>query len=292
MLAALLAFVALGYGLERALSLDEPLSLGPISALLMASIPAAIWLSYFYSQNRLENEPKSHVLGSFILGAFVAGPSASFLVDIALGGSGHSVSLNVLALERWVAAIAIIGVAQEACKYSVIRYSLYLSPELDEPVDGIIYLSAAAIGFATYESLSFLHAAGAEIYLSSGIAHCVVTALAHLSFAGILGYALGRAKFASSSPGRRRLQLAAGLIAAALLNGSFHMIHDALSVQGSASSPWRPVLFSFGLAAGVFLLTSILVRRFSLSAARGSSRAQSDEASSKDAEKDAETKDA
>jgi RsiW-degrading membrane proteinase PrsW (M82 family) len=164
-------------------------------------------------------------------------------------------------VERWIAAIAIFGMAQEGAKYLVVRYSLYLSPEFDEPVDGIIYMSAAGIGVATYQSFHFLRHGDAQIYLSAGAAQCVVTVLAHASFAGILGYALGRAKFAPGAGHHRSLIIAAGLLAAAILNGAFQVIMDALSVQGLSAAPWRRVFFSFGFAAGVFLITSILMRQ-------------------------------
>lgn len=263
MLAGLLAYVGVAYGVETALSLDTPISLGPVTALLLAGIPALLWLGYFYTQDRLEPEPKAYVLGSFVAGAFVAAPAASFLVGLATPAES-SLGFSALAAERWIAAILIVGIAQEACKYVVVRYSLYLSPEFDEPIDGVIYMSAAGIGFATFESYHYLQGIGGQIYLSSGAAQCVVTTLAHASFAGIMGFAMGRAKFAGGPGIGRQMILIAGLLAAMLLNGTFQVIMDALSVQGLAASPWRRVFFSFGFAAGVFLLTSILMRRLLL----------------------------
>lgn len=261
MLAGLLAFVGIAYGVEVALSLDAPINLNALSSLLLAGIPALLWLSYFYVQDRHEEEPKGHVLGMYILGAFVAGPSAAFIVDLSSGSFSPILSFSVLAPERWIYAIAIVGIAQELSKYLVVRYTLYVSPEFDEPIDGIVYLTAAGIGFATYQSYQFLQSAGGEIYLSAGAAQCVVTALAHASFAGVMGFALGRAKFSPGKESHRSTALVIGLLTAAVLNGCFRMIMDALSVQGLSSSPWHRVFFSFGFAAGVFLLTSILMRK-------------------------------
>ena len=92
----------------------------------------------------------------------------------------------------------------------------------------------------------------------------MVTTLAHASFAGVLGYALGRAKFSVQPKSYRNMTIAIGLVAAALLNGTFHMVMDALSVQGMSASPWKRVFFSFGFAAAVFLLTSVFMRRLLL----------------------------
>ena len=215
MLAGLLAYVGIAYGLQLVLRLDDAVALSSPIALLMALIPALLWLGYFYLQDRHEPEPKHYVLGSFILGAFVAAPTAAFLVDLAMGQGAPTLHFSTLAVERWVAAIAIFGLAQEGAKYLVVRYSLYLSPEFDEPVDGIIYMSAAGIGFAVYESYHYLQSGGAQIFLSTAAAQCVVTTLAHASFAGVLGFALGRAKFLPRPGHERSITIAAGLLSAA-----------------------------------------------------------------------------
>ena len=261
MLAGLLAYVLIAYGLERALTPEVPVSLGPASALLMASLPAMLWLGYFYSQDRLDPEPKTHLMGCALLGGFVAAPSAGFLIDLTAGLGSQGMGIHALSADRWIFAIAIIGLAQEACKYVVVRYTLYASPEFDEPLDGIIYMSAVGLGFAIHESFDYLQASGGEIFLSAGAAQCVVISLAHASLAGIMGFALGRAKFPRSASPHRSVTVLVGLLAAAALNGCFHMIMDALSVQGLSTSPWRRVSFSFGFAAGVFLVTSILMQR-------------------------------
>jgi len=231
-----------------------------MSALLFAGMPALLWLGYFYSQDRLEPEPKHYVLGAFILGAFVAGPAADFLIHIATGPAPSGLRLDAISLERWIRALAIIGIAQEGSKYIAIRYTLYLSPEFDEPLDGIIYMSATGIGFASYLTYHSLLADGGEIFLSAGAAQAVVTTLAHASFAGILGYAMGHAKFAGHGHIGRSMRLAIGLVAAAICSGCFRVIMDALSADGLSHSPWRRVAFSFGFAAAVFMLTSMFMR--------------------------------
>ena len=261
MLAGLVAYILIAFALERALIPNDPVVLGPVAALLMAGVPAMLWLGYFYSQDRIEPEPRAYVMGCYLLGGFIAAPSAGFLISLAAAPAHQGLGMNPLSIERWIFAIAIVGLAQEACKYLTVRYTMYVSPEFDEPLDGIIYMSAAGIGFATYESLDYLSGAGGEIFLSAAAAQCVVTTLAHASFAGVMGFAMGRAKFKLSSARRRRVTLSIGLVAAAALNGSFQMVMDSLNAQGLNTSPWERVLSSFGFAAGVFIITSILMRR-------------------------------
>ena len=175
MLGGLLAFVAMAFGVQHWLGLSTPVHLGPITSLLFAGLPAALWLGYFYSQDRHEPEPKHFVLGAFLLGAFISGPIASFLIDLATGSLTTGLSLRAMSAERWIYGIAIVGIAQEASKYVAIRYTLYVSPEFDEPLDGIVYMSATGIGFASYLVYQNLQADGGEIYLSAGAAQAVVT---------------------------------------------------------------------------------------------------------------------
>jgi len=52
-----------------------------VAGILMALIPALIWLVFFYQQDRLEPEPKGYVLGVFILGAILANVPLAGLTD-------------------------------------------------------------------------------------------------------------------------------------------------------------------------------------------------------------------
>src|SRR5262249_56522764 len=83
------------------------------------------------------------------------------------------------------------GPAQELAKSLVVRYWFYMPDEFDEPMDGIVYMMAAGIGFATAENWHAIGAAGGTIFLATGTMNVVVATLAHGCFAGVLGYALG-----------------------------------------------------------------------------------------------------
>src|SRR3954471_2314613 len=55
-----------------------PLILG---GLIFSIIPAIIWLYLFYRLDRLEAEPKSLVIGVFVIGALAAGALHDFLIN-------------------------------------------------------------------------------------------------------------------------------------------------------------------------------------------------------------------
>jgi RsiW-degrading membrane proteinase PrsW (M82 family) len=118
----------------------------------------------------------------------------------------------------------VVGLAQEMCKYAVVRYTVYLSSEFDEPMDGIVYMMACGTGFAVWVNYHRLSGQGHQVHLSTGAAQAVVTTLAHASFAGLLGYVMGRAKFSQRSAPVRGLFVMLGLLLAAAFNGQFRVI--------------------------------------------------------------------
>jgi len=262
MLFGLVAFVALALVAEDVLGLDAPLSLGPFASIALAAAPASLWLGYFYRQDRHEPEPKHFVFGVFLVGAFIAAPLSEFLIEQTLSGSLLTpLTLNPLSLERIVSAVLVVAVAQELTKYAVVRYTMYPSREFDEPLDGFVYSTAVGIGFATYLNVQYLRGSGGDVLLASAAATTVVTTLAHACFAGVTGYALGVAKFLCRSHARRTVALAAGLVAAIVLNGAFQLVASAARSRGFTTEPWREVAFAAGFVVVVFFVVSILARR-------------------------------
>ncbi len=224
----------------------------------LALISALIWLVFFYQQDRLEPEPKGYVLSVFLLGALLAQAVGIPLLD------------NVFEVQRWLprsplggllAAILVIGVAQEFLKYAAVRYSVFALPEFDERVDGVIYGTAAGLGYATMLNINYVIADGG-VHLQAGVIRIVVTALAQASFAGLTGYFLGRAKFEAEPS----WWLPSGVALAAILNGVFTTLRGelttmALDLSGGGFNPWPGLLLATAAAAATFGALFYLIRR-------------------------------
>src|SRR6195952_4194001 len=78
LIAGLVGFVVIAWLVELVAGLHDPVNIGPVLAALMAAIPAAFWLGFFYLMDRHEPEPKQLVVGVALLGALVAGPLPDF----------------------------------------------------------------------------------------------------------------------------------------------------------------------------------------------------------------------
>ncbi len=225
---------------------------------VLALVPAVLWLIFFYGQDRLEPEPKGFVIGVFVLGALLASAAG---IPIVRGLFRVQDWLSQSLIVNILGSILIVGFVQEFLKYAAVRYSIYLHPEFDERMDGILYGTAAGLGFATMLNINYVIESGG-VDLGVGVIRIVVTALAQASFAGITGYFLGRAKFEEEPV----WWLPLGLTIAAILNGLFTVVRGGITRVGSAMSgqtanPWYSLILATVVAAVVFVVLIGLIRR-------------------------------
>jgi len=259
---SLVGFAGIAQLIEHVYKLDFAVRLSPVAALACAAAPSILWLAVFSLQDRGDPAPRSYVFGVYLLGAFVAGPMASFAVSqtviepvVALPAIGTFTTRGV------VRAVLLVGLAHELCKYIVVRYTVYLSPQLSEPIDGIIYMSAAALGLATYHNYTQLAQLGNATYLTVGTTTIMSTTVMHVAVAAVMGVYVAKAKFSCTSSYQRSTALLFGLCSAMVLHGLFSLIYRAVSTAGAEARPWYGVAWAGGFAAAMFLTVSVLMRR-------------------------------
>jgi protease PrsW len=204
--------------------------------LLMSLVPAVLWLIFFYRLDRLEPEPKTKLLTIFGVSALVTAAIANPLLE------------NFFEIDRWLynsfgtqllGGILLAGFVQSAVIYLVVRYGIYHSPEFDERVDGVIYAIAAGLGLSTV--INFLYVINnGGVDLGIGAVRIVVNALAYASFAGVLGYFLGQARFERTPS----YYLPLGLALSAALNGIFFLMEDRVTADGLGVNPWNGLILA------------------------------------------------
>lgn len=230
-------------------SLQEPSRQGSIGVgLLLALVPAVLWLLLFYVQDAREPEPLGYVLR----------------VALAGGVLGTAVALPVLqrvyVLAGWVNAgplvgllgsILVVGVLHAFCVYLAVRFTVYETSEFDEVADGVTYGTAAGIGLAAILNVSFVMA-GPSISVVPAAIRIVVIALGQSAFGGVVGYSLALAKM-HRQPGRA-IQ---GFLAAIVLNGVFSYFLREVTQTGLIYRPWNGLV----LAAAVAVIVSFVLLR-------------------------------
>jgi RsiW-degrading membrane proteinase PrsW (M82 family) len=187
--------------------------------------PALFWIGYFYYKDRFQPEPVLNIGITYILGfaaAYVCFKSYSLLPLLGLPEDA-SILMEQHGLPFLLYCLGVVGFLEELLKFLPFILIVVRFKAFDERVDGIIYASVIALGFASYENLHYLP-------LLDGFAlfgRAIASPLTHTIFASIWGYCAGLAclKYKSTKSGQaRRLvwkSCILGLIIASLLHGIF-----------------------------------------------------------------------
>ena len=159
-----------------------------IAVLLTVAIgPALFWLLYFYQKDKYEPEPLSWIVKIFLLGALIT-------IPIAIGEIIAGIFISEFAI--FVVAAPVI---EECGKFFIVKRYAYQTRVFNEPVDGIIYAVAAALGFATIENILYVFFSVPLTELSSifwiVVLRAVLSVPGHALFTSVTGYSLGIAKF-------------------------------------------------------------------------------------------------
>jgi len=243
------AVVALLAGNLGVLSRPALIAIG----LFLAIVPSALWLIFFYRQDRLEPEPKTKIAQVFLLALVLTDVLALRLFNDWFQLAGWAASQTLTSL---LANILIVGFTIEAIAYASVRLVVYATPEFDERMDGIVYGTVAGLGVATLLNLHYV-VDNNGVALGPGVIHVVTTALAQASFSGLLGYFMAQAKF-EHRPG---WWVPLGLVVAAVLNGLFTWLMSEISATGLTVQPWRSLALGLAMALVVFGLLLVLMRR-------------------------------
>lgn len=186
-----------------------------IDLLAMIVGPAAFWLLYHYYRDRTRPEPFGVLLVAYAAGV-VAGAACLRVFEL----------LNRLGLEAGpedgrpaFLAYCVLGVGglEEAAKLLPFLAFALRSRHFDEAIDGVVYASVVALGFASYENWRYME-------FLDGLpmaARAVASPLTHAVFASIWGHAVGSA----IHDGRGWLRpLALAFVLAAVAHGVYDFV--------------------------------------------------------------------
>jgi RsiW-degrading membrane proteinase PrsW (M82 family) len=180
----------------------------------LAVAPGLFWLWYFLKRDRLRPEPASLIRRVFALGALSAVPAA--ILETLVFATGV-VELESSAYHHAFASASIIGFIEEGVKFGAVYYGVYRRAEFDEVMDGIVYCVAASMGFAMLENLLYVLSGGVGV----GLVRAALSVPGHAFFAALMGYNVGRAKFAGRG---EKGWLASGIVLAALAHTAFDAV--------------------------------------------------------------------
>jgi RsiW-degrading membrane proteinase PrsW (M82 family) len=221
-----------------------------VSTLLLVAVVAAVW--WF---DRYDREPLHLVVGVFLWGALAAPVIAVFGSSALAAGSGS----DSIVMAVWIGPLV-----EEVAKAFGVILVVLLSKEFDNPTDGLVYGTAAGLGFAATENLVYTLAGVGEsalggtlllVFIRTALA-AGIHALSSATFGGFLGFA-----YLSRNRGERLTWLIVGLVGAVAIHAGWNfMLLQMESSDGAVPvARWFvvvPALYAFYFLGFVGFLRS------------------------------------
>lgn len=206
-------------------------------------LPALVWLWFWLREDRVSPEPRDLIIATFFAG--MASVVVAWLLQklfqniFNLEISNNLAGLSVIPLVVWASI-------EEVVKFLAAYFVALTRRENDEPLDNMIYIITAAIGFAALENALFLIQPISE----SNFIHSIVTgnlrfigtAPLHIVSSSIIGIML--ALSFCKLPSIRRLYIFFGLILAIALHSLFNLsiLNGGGSFIGAFGIVWIGVI--------------------------------------------------
>jgi len=224
-----------------------------IFALLPILIPVLFWAGYHYYKDRHQPEPPLNLVFCFALGigaSYIARLMYASMDLLGLRFDAYELAASNL-WHLFAYAVFVIGGIEETAKLLPFLIFAIRFKAFDENLDGIIYASFIALGFAAMENLHYLQFLTQDEILYRGFAGPVV----HIVFASVWGYHIGLARL------QRRPLMAitfAAVTATALLHGTYDFIVIALPISA--------LPLSATLIIAIWIWRLVVIRRLKMRA--------------------------
>ena len=156
-----------------------------ISIIALALLPAIILLFYTYQQDKMQREPVKMVVKGFFYGCLSV--FCSFLISVPSMRMGLFTEEINSFWDAFRTAFFGAAIPEETAKLFCLWLFLRKNPYFDERMDGIVYAVCVGMGFAAFENVEYLFAAGTD-WVTTGIGRSLTAIPGHFGFAVLMGY--------------------------------------------------------------------------------------------------------
>ncbi len=192
--------------------------------------PAVFWSVYFYYKDRFQPEPIRNIGIAYMLGLITAYGCVKFYGLLPLIGipEDPSAMMESHRLQFFFYSLGVIGLIEELFKFLPFILIILKLKAFDEKIDGIVYASTIALGFASVENIYYLaHLEGLELF-----GRAFASPLTHTIFSSIWGYTVGKARIQRKSLLKASL---IGLTIAVFVHGVFDFFTTSPTWRVAAS---------------------------------------------------------
>jgi protease PrsW len=156
--------------------------------LALAIAPGIAICIFIYLKDKYNKEPLGLLLMSFILGMVSTVPA--IIMQLVFKTSMEDMQGQSM-LQVAAFAYGVVALSEEGSKFIMLRFYAYPKKAFDDPFDGIVYAVMVGMGFATLENIGYVMQHG----FATGITRMFLSVPAHATFAILMGYHTGLAKF-------------------------------------------------------------------------------------------------
>jgi len=109
-------------------------------------LPGFAWLVFYLGEDP-HPEPKRMIVFTFVVGM------AFGFFTVAVENIFNTWTTNLGVVELSILSLLGLAFIEEVMKFAAAHFAVNKSPEFDEPIDAMIYMIVAALGFATLENI-------------------------------------------------------------------------------------------------------------------------------------------
>lgn len=212
-------------------------------AFLGGLVPALLWLTFWLLEDRCEPEPKRYIFYCFVLGML----TIPFVLETERFAAGYLT--GPLLLVSW-------ALIEEVFKFGAAYLAALRWGVFDEPIDAVIYLVTAALGFAALENVLFiitpLESGNLAQTLITGNLRFVGATLLHTLCSATIGLAIAFTYYKRASV--RKMAAVGGVILATALHAAFNL---SILGQGGSSIFWIFLILWLGIVGALLLVERI-----------------------------------
>lgn len=211
----------------------------------LAIAPGLAICLYIFYRDKYNREPAFTLLMSFVWGLIVTVPA--IIIEMIAKALAEETVTGII-----ISSFFFIALVEEFCKFLPLRYYSFSRKSFDEPLDGIVHSVMIAMGFATLENIGYVLTASNGLQV--GMLRMFTSVPAHATFAVIMGYYAGKAKFNFAN--RKAL-----LLKAILLATFFHGVFDScLFLTKILPETISSMLLAFGAIASLITAFALSLR--------------------------------
>jgi len=175
----------------------------------LAIAPGLAICLYIFYRDKYNREPAFTLLMSFVWGLLTTVPAV--VIEMAANDLAAETVTGII-----ISSFFFIALVEEFCKFLPLRYYAFSRKSFDEPLDGIVHSVMIGMGFATLENIGYVLTAPNGLQV--GMLRMFTSVPGHATFAVIMGYYAGKAKFDFAN---RKALLLKGILLATFFHGAY-----------------------------------------------------------------------